>query len=174
MTKLEQAEKELKEIKEKHDKINNELYKHFRERAKVIEDIEQELESNCDIDKLTKLKTRKSALDDIINKLKEKASRYEKYEITRAEETLNNTKAKAAYFEREINQNLIYIELKKKDIEDLQQEINKLENIIKSKEKENENFKENYKATTNKELELLKGKELNKKVVQAINQKLYG
>ena len=174
MTEIEKAKENLKEVKNNIDELRKKMYKIQREKSNIREDIEKEMNGNLDIDTISELKVRLEAAGDIIEELKKKNDYQQKYILTKAEEGLDNTKAKALSYENQINNNLILIEIKQEELDKIEFEANRLKDVIEKRKKNIEDLKKQFPSVTDRNINILEGHRLQKAIVKALNERLTG
>ena len=173
-TELQIAKENFEKIKTKLDELKNKMYMHQRMKFSLIDEIKAEMNENIDIDKITKLKTKREAAADIVKELKDKVDYIEKYDYKKAEDQVKYIKAKAVHYENQINNNLILIEIKQKDLEKIEFEANRTRAIIEKRKKTIGDLREQFPNITDRDIDLLEGHRLQKAVVKALNEKLTG
>ena len=173
-TEIEKAKENLKEVKNNIEELRKKMYKIQRERSSIREDIEKEMNGKIDIDTISEFKIKLEAAGDIVEELKKKIDYQEKYILTKADERLDNTKAKAQSYENQINDNLILIEIKQQELNKIEFEANRIKNVIEKRKKNIEDLKEQFPNITNRDIEILEGHRLQKAIVRASNERLTG
>ena len=174
MTELQRAKDNLKKVEEELNELKQKMYSTQRERSSIREDIEKEMNGNLDINNISEFKIKLEAAGDIIEELKKKIDYQQKYILTKAEEKLDNTKAKALSYENQINDNLILIEMKQKELDKIQFEANRLQDVIEKRKKNIEDLKEQFPSIIDRDINILEGHRLQKAIVKALNERLTG
>ena len=173
-TELKKAKENFEKIKTKLDELKNKMYMHQRMKFSLKDEIKAEMNENIDIDKITKLKIKREAAADIVKELKDKVDYIEKYDYKKAEDQVKYIKAKAIHYENQINNNLILIEIKQKELGKIKFEADRLQDVIEKRKKNIEDLKEQFPNITERDINILEGHRLQKAIVKALNEKLTG
>ena len=173
-TELKKAKENLKEVKNNIEELRKKMYKIQRERSNIREDIEKEMDGKIDINIISEFKIKLEAAGDIVEELKKKIDYKEKYNLSQAKEQVDNVKAESKYIENQINNNLILIEIKQKDLDKIEFEANRIKDVVEKRKKTIEDLKEQFPSITDRDIDLLEGHRLQKAIVKALNEKLTG
>jgi len=175
---LAQMQKQLKDFEDQLKNIESKMYAKIRERARIEELLEAELDNECDIDKISGYKTKIDAATMIISELKKKVKRLKNTDIPWAEGQLNEVKGSINGIKYKIDklkiENNITDKKLKKEREELEHTIRIYESEIKRNSKAIDGLIEKYKNISGKIPELLDENKVEKLSKRQIFESKYG